>query len=159
MPATGVYDYQGFITDTYDAQFSQSNLRLQSELTTTQQGYKMLVLPESTGTFNKVSTPPPPLAHVGFFTNNAVFNAGIIDIVGTIAIGADVVNYYVTNNSGNSVNLTLIVEVYNTSNTLLTTRTALITSTSADDGTVVRTHDTRETAVDGYLYSYSVSLT
>jgi hypothetical protein len=58
LPSTGTYEYQAFITDTYDTAFSSSNLRLQSELTTTQQAYKMLTLPLSTGTFTRTAPAP-----------------------------------------------------------------------------------------------------
>ena len=57
LPSTGTYEYQAFITDTYDTAFSSSNLRLQSELTTTQQSYRMLTLPLSTGTFTRTAPP------------------------------------------------------------------------------------------------------
>ena len=159
LPSTGTYEYQAFITDTYDAQFSQSNLRLQSELTTAQQAYRMLTLPSSTGTFTRTATAPPATANVGYFMDTSVSNAGITNIVGTIAIGSSTVNYYVTNTSGNSVDLTLNLTVYDSSNNALRNGVINITSTSTDNGTVVRTHNTLETASNGYLYSYSVSLT
>ena len=69
LPSTGVYEYEAFITDTWDAAFSSSNLRLQSELTATQQGYRMLTLPFGIGTFNRIAPPPPASATVAFLSD------------------------------------------------------------------------------------------
>ena len=157
LPSTGVYQYEAFITNVYDSAFSSSNLRLQSELSSTQQGYRMLTLPFGTGTFNRVSTPPPAKANVGFFIDFALSSAGISNITGTIAIGSSVVNYYIKNTSGNNVNLTLVVTVYDSSNNVLRVVSTSITSNYLDNGSYLRTHDALETAADGYLYSYDVS--
>ena len=118
----------------------------------------MLTLPFGTGTFNRIATPPPASASVRYLMYQSVSDAGVTNIQGSIAIGSENVEYYVTCTSSSSVNLAMTLTVYDDNNNAVRTETFFITVSSIDNGTYLRTHRTRVVAAAGYIYSYSVNL-